>query len=501
VFTAVASAQAPNCDPVNVNVTSTAVNLPLQYTVTDNGTGIIGTPVSSPTAAFTIAPALPAGDYTIALRDNAGCTFVINNFLVVPNPPVTIAITPDLCATPPTITASGATSYTWTTNVPGSIVGATNSATIQLLPGAGTVTYTVTASAAGVCPTTQSITVDVPDSIVPTFDQSDACADNVILTASPTGNFTYRWYKSGVLQPALLGQQIQLGISENGATYAVEVVNTVDGCVVRSTDKTVEVTGVITAAVTSTPACDDNKPFTLSASTNAASPSYSWFYNGSVLSTATTATTNQIQAGTYRVDVKKNNCIATAEIEIIKAPLPSGELLDRVIICNDPENIDPTTSSVDLDPGVFEAYNWFKNQLTLNFTERVLNADSEGIYEVDITNSFGCVSRDKTEVNNECIPKIVAPNAFRPSSPLAANKEFYLFSYFITENFQIFIYNRWGELVFESQDRYFKWNGGYKNNAGQPVPPGMYAYVIRYESAFRPDKGIQEKRGGVSVLR
>jgi gliding motility-associated-like protein len=444
---------------------------------------------------------LSAGTYTINIRDNAGCTFIINNFVVAPNPPVSITVTPNLCGTPPTIVASGATNYSWTTNVAGSIVSGANTSTIQLLPGAGTVTYTVTANAAGSCPATQSITVDVPGTITPTFTQSDGCSEEVILTATPSGNFTYRWYKAGVFQPALLGQQIVLGISENGASYAVEVVNTVNGCIVRSAALPVSVTGTITASVTSTPACDNNQPFTLTAATNATGPTYSWFFNGSVLSSATTATTDQIEAGIYRVDIKKNNCIAQAEIEIIKAPLPEGELLDRVMICNDPDNVDPSTSSVDLDPGVFELYNWFKNQLTLNFTERVLNADSEGIYEVDITNSFGCVSRDKTEVRNECIPKIVGPDAFRPSSNQAANKEFYLFTYFITDNFQILIYNRWGEIVFESSDRNFKWNGGYKNNAGQPVPPGMYAYVVKYESTFRPDKGLQEKRGGVSLLR
>lgn len=501
VYTASAVSQLPNCDPVTVRVTTTAVNFPLQYTVTNNGTGVTSVPLNSPTAAFNIAPALPAGTYTVNVRDNAGCTFVINNVPVIPNPPVSITLTPNLCNTPPTIVASGATTYAWTTNVSGSIVSGANTSTIQLLPGAGTVTYTVTANAVGACPATQSTTVIVPSAITPSFTQSDACAQNVILTASPTGNFTYRWYKGGVFQVALLGRQISLGISENGSSYQVEVVNTLSGCVIRSTAIPVKVTGIINASVASTPACDDNKPFTLTATTNATGVTYAWFFQGSMLGTATAATTSQITAGNYRVDVRKGTCLAQAGIQIIKAALPTGELLDRVIICNDPDNVDPSTSSVDLDPGDFTLYNWFKNQLTLNYTTRVLNADSEGIFEVDITNSFGCVSRDKTEVKNECIPKIVAPNAFRPTSAQVTNKEFSLFTFFITDNFQIFIYNRWGELVYESTDRNFKWNGGYKGNVGQPLPGGMYAYVVKYESAFRPDKGIQEKRGGVSLLR
>jgi gliding motility-associated-like protein len=63
------------------------------------------------------------------------------------------------------------------------------------------------------------------------------------------------------------------------------------------------------------------------------------------------------------------------------------------------------------------------------------------------------------------------------------------------------IFNRWGEPVFESKDKNFKWNGGYNNNTGQPLPGGTYAYVLRYVSSFHPDQGVLEQRGGVVLLR
>ncbi len=502
VITSVISTVVDPC-AVTYSVAVTGGTAPYRFTYTNSGTGQVIGPSAPLPSPFT-SPALIAGTYVLEVRDAGNCVFISPIPLTVtPNPPNTISINQnDLCDATPTLTASGTgANYSWTSSVANGIVGSTIGATIQLQPNLGNVTYTVTSTGGTGCASTQNTTVNVLGAITPSFTQTDACADEVILSATPSGNFTYRWYKGGVFQPALLGQQILLGLAENGSSYSVEVVNALNGCIAASSSLPVQVTGTITASVTSTPACDDNQPFTLTAATNATGPSYSWFFNGSALSSATTASTDQIEAGTYRVDIKKNSCTAKAEILIIKAPLPSGALLDRVIICNDPDNVDPTTSSVDLDPGVFEFYNWFKNQLTLNYTIQVLNADSEGIYEVDITNSFGCVSRDKTEVKNECIPKIVAPNAFRPTSALGANKDFSVFSFFITDNFQILIYNRWGELVFESSDRNFKWNGGYKNNAGQPLPPGMYAYILKYESSFRPDKGVQEKRGGVSLLR
>ena len=107
----------------------------------------------------------------------------------------------------------------------------------------------------------------------------------------------------------------------------------------------------------------------------------------------------------------------------------------------------------------------------------------------------------------ECDPVIVGPNAFRPTSGVQlggdfVNQSFKLFTFFIDDSdFQVFIFNRWGEMIFQSNQRDFRWNGGYNNNIGQLAPTGTYSYVVRYKSSYRPEKGIQEKRGGVVLLR
>jgi gliding motility-associated-like protein len=41
----------------------------------------------------------------------------------------------------------------------------------------------------------------------------------------------------------------------------------------------------------------------------------------------------------------------------------------------------------------------------------------------------------------------------------------------------MYIYNRWGVLVFESQDISRGWDGTYKND---PAPSGAYVYRIEY---------------------
>ena len=45
------------------------------------------------------------------------------------------------------------------------------------------------------------------------------------------------------------------------------------------------------------------------------------------------------------------------------------------------------------------------------------------------------------------------------------------------QQFEMFIYNRWGELVYYSNDAYGEWDGTYKD---QPAPDGVYIWKIKY---------------------
>jgi large repetitive protein len=494
-----ATATFSNCNPSIVTV-NTAAPSPT-YTFTNIATGAVVGPQASSTAS------LVPGTYSIQVRDSniPPCTFTFQQ-IVNPVTPV-LSITSDLCASPATLVAfvTGGISYTWTLPSGGTVNGATLN-----LPTNGTGTYQVAADIGGGCILTQSTSIVFNGLPSPDFTQSDGCSNQIVLTATPSGNFTYRWFKAGVFQPTLGGRLITLGQSEDGASYAVEVVDAVSGCFIRSAAKPIQVSGPVDAFfVPGKQACEDNKPFTLTSATTATGVSYAWAFNGATISGQSTPTLSDTREGIYRVTISKATCNATASIQVIKAPIPQGELPDRVIICNDPDNKDPKTSQVELNPGTFTTYNWLKNDIIINFTNRVLTATSEGIYQVDLTNSFGCSNSDNTEVLNECIPKIVGPNAFRPNSiyidPITGqqtNINFFVYSWFVNdENFEVAIFNRWGELVFSDTKKDFRWNGGYGNNPGLPAPGGTYSYVIKYQSSYRPEEGIKEQRGGIVLLR
>ena len=489
-----ASAVATGCDPAAVTVSTAGAPVGvLQYRYTS--------PIHLPQGPFLgINTAnLLSGDWVVEVRDGggAGCIFTFN--LNIPPAVETVAISSSLCTDPATLTATpsaAAISFAWTG--PGIVTIPPTSPTVDInLSGL----YTVTADIGG-CPTVQTFfaTYDRPTA---DFTQSDPCQNNVNLTASPSGPYTYRWYLNGSATISNIGRFISLGIADNGASYQSEVFNTLSGCASpKSVPKIVQVIGRVDAGVTATPACEDNQPFTLTAITTATGVTYAWYKDNVAIPGQTAPTTSQTDVATYKVEVSKSVCVASSQIGVRRSPLPIGLLPNSTVICNDKENTDPLTSQVDLDPGRFTRYDWFKNELTINHTLRVLTVDSEGLYRVDLTNSFGCVAPDEVNVLNDCLPKIDAPNAFRPGSTIDLNKNFLTFTRFITDgDFQIFIYSRWGDLVFTSPDRAFRWNGGLNNTLSQPLPGGSYSYVIRYVSSFHPERGIQEHRGGVALLR
>ncbi len=499
------------CDPPIINIATNASAFPIQYLITNgsNGQTTTGT-IALLTTSFNVQ--LPAQGtattiaYTVQVKDAIGC-IQTKNLSITTAAPLALSINPPLCLS--TVTANGppGTNYVWSSNVPGSIIGATNVNPVQMQPGIGSVTLTLKGTDAGGCATTITQNVYISPTITPNFTQSDPCKNQVTLTASPVGNYTYRWYEnsSPPAAPTQIGQQIGLATSDNGSSFILQIVDALSGCTVQSASKQVQVIGPVTASLTASLACDNGKPFTLTAATNIATPTYSWFLNGNPIANASTSTLQQTSAGLYKVKISLTNsiCKDSTTIQIIKAPIPVGNLISATTICNDPDNHNDSTKTKKLDPGFFTAYNWFKNDVQLNppNTSRVYTVDSPGLYRVDLTNTFGCTSGDSTVITNNCIPVVTAPNAFRPGSTHGINQYFQVFSFFITDNFEIVIYNRWGEVIFESKDRYFHWNGGYKNNPGQPVQGDTYVYLVRYVSSYHPDQGVQELRGGVVLLR
>jgi gliding motility-associated-like protein len=93
----------------------------------------------------------------------------------------------------------------------------------------------------------------------------------------------------------------------------------------------------------------------------------------------------------------------------------------------------------------------------------------------------GCTKTSFIDIQNaeSCgDANVFVPNAFSPNGD-GHNDEFKVFSPLELNDFALRIFNRWGEMVFESFEPELGWGGFYK---GKRVPSGVYVAMISYKS-------------------
>lgn len=124
----------------------------------------------------------------------------------------------------------------------------------------------------------------------------------------------------------------------------------------------------------------------------------------------------------------------------------------------------------------------------------------EGSYEVTLVayNSLGCPDTARELIIVEDVLLFYVPNIFTPDGD-----EFNeIFKPIFTSGYDIYdyhltIFNRWGEIVFESYNSDFGWNGHYGN--GGLVDDGVYIWQIKFGETGTDKK--QTVRGHVTVLK
>ncbi len=89
-----------------------------------------------------------------------------------------------------------------------------------------------------------------------------------------------------------------------------------------------------------------------------------------------------------------------------------------------------------------------------------------------------------------------APNTFTPDGDEFNQSWKFYISGIDEYNFELLLYNRWGELIWETHDVNSTWDGTYH---GEVVPSGSYVWVARVKDLYTDSK--KEFNGSVNVLR
>lgn len=198
--------------------------------------------------------------------------------------------------------------------------------------------------------------------------------------------------------------------------------------------------------------------------------SYSWTpsdgLNATDISNPIATVTNDV---TYTVIGSLNGCAEdTQTISISTNPLPSVDAgTDGTIYEGQSIQLNATTTEALF---VWQPASSLSDPSSLQPTAA---PDSTTVYTITVTDENNCTAFDTVHV--EVIPEepfIIVPNAFSPNGD-GINDEL---AYFLrnVQSLSFSIYNRWGELVFTTNEIGSYWNGIYKR---YPQPVGVYVYT------------------------
>jgi gliding motility-associated-like protein len=114
---------------------------------------------------------------------------------------------------------------------------------------------------------------------------------------------------------------------------------------------------------------------------------------------------------------------------------------------------------------------------------------------LEATSEYGCLNYDTVTVKVEVKTLLLVPNAFTPNQD-GLNDVFRIIKTLnIAEVLDVFVFNRWGQKVFEGQNSTAFWDGTFK---GKVQDLGVYVYVIR---AITRDGDEITETGNVTLLR
>lgn len=133
-----------------------------------------------------------------------------------------------------------------------------------------------------------------------------------------------------------------------------------------------------------------------------------------------------------------------------------------------------------------------------NVDEAYLTLSDTGSFEVKqvVINENGCTDTLIKTIKVEPLLNFFIPDAFTPNGD--GINEVFLMSITAITSYNIQIYSRWGELIFQSNDLNIGWDG-INANTGKPAPEGGYTYKVQVRT-IKNRRDIQ-KYGTVKLIR
>ena len=195
-------------------------------------------------------------------------------------------------------------------------------------------------------------------------------------------------------------------------------------------------------------------------------------------------------AGSYEIvqadDV--NNCIASSVgvANVIVNSLPVAVITPSEVTVYENE-------TVELTAGIYTFYEWYTVNDSLVSNEEILTVSDSGSFYIWVQDQNGCEDFSEIAIVNVVpITQLFIPNSFTPNDD--EHNELFVIKGMNVVTFNIKIFDRWGEQLFESDsiDKY--WDGKFNT---KKVQQGAYYYNIE---VLGKDKNMFNKSGEINVI-
>lgn len=362
---------------------------------------------------------------------------------------------------------------------------------VAFVPPLGVTVCTVTGTDLNGCEATDAVTITAnPLPVVDAGNDITICPGGSLSLAA-SGATTYNW-DNGILNgvpfsPTANGLYTVTGIDQNGceATDIVAV--------------SIEAPVTVNFSVDEAAGCAPlNVQFTNLSSGGA---NCVWTFGDGTSSSGCNGVSHLFEtAGCYDITLTTTTalgCVSDSTIPnavcVYPNPVAAFEVNPSVLT-----QMNPVTTMQNNSTGAV-SYEWdFDDGSAISALENPTHNYGENVAEYVITltatSEFGCI--DVTQVPLSVLPELIyyVPNTFTPDGD-DYNEVFkpQMTSGFDPDTYHLYIYNRWGQLVFESRDIDYGWDGSF---AGEIAQDGVYTWKIE----FRPLVASRSEEASNGVL-
>lgn len=311
------------------------------------------------------------------------------------------------------------------------------------------------------------------------------------LTLNASGGISYAWVQSAGMVGANTPNPTvpMLNVSQNFILNGIDTL----GCTSSDTVYISVVSGAQSIISDDITYCRGGQAVPLSAG---GGDNYAWFpSNGLNTTNNSSVLASPSQTTTYGVAVSSDGINCPADTAYVIVTVANPPIADA-----GPDLFGYYGTILDLNGGCVgcmsnASYLWSPSwgiSNTLSLTTQI-KIEQESEYILTVSNGIGCTDTDTMKVWVSP-PELTFMTAFSPDGN-GTNETFKLLTPNFNGDYELMVFNRWGQLVFKSNDPQQAWDGHFN---GAVVEKGTYDYTLRYRWGSAGEWKI--KKGFVAVI-